>query len=505
MANHLFIPFIVPMIGAALAVMLYKQRMVARGIVVISTAIVFAYGLWLLFTVAGSGIQTTQGANWPAPFGISLVADGMSALMLTTAALLMLGTLMYSFNSISAEHERHFFYPLLLLLLLGVNGAFLTGDLFNLYVWFEVLLLASFGLITLGGSRPQLEGGLKYMVLNLFGSTMFLVGCGLIYGSVGTLNMAHIAERMQTIQNPSLMTAIACMFLFAYGSKAAIVPLFFWLPTSYHTPPIAVTAIFSGLLTKVGVYSLYRVLGTVMQNELQRLAPVILVLAALTMVIGVFGAMAQMNIRRILSFHIVSQIGYAIMGLGLASAAGLGAGLLFLVHVMIVKTALFFIGGAAEEIYGTGDLKKMGGLARREPVLATFWFLGILSLAGIPPMSGFFGKLALLQTGVAQESLIITVIAAGVGILTFFSMLKIWNEVFWKKAYADMSKLPRVKLGWLLPGAAMVVLSVALGFGASVLVDYSNLAGTQLFDQVAYITSVCGVNGCEAVYETALR
>jgi multicomponent Na+:H+ antiporter subunit D len=310
---------------------------------------------------------------------------------------------------------------------------------------------------------------------------------------------------MATIQQPGLMTAIACIFLFAYGSKAAIVPLFFWLPTSYHTPPVAVTAIFSGLLTKVGVYSLYRVLGMAMQNELQRLAPFILLLAGLTMVIGVFGAMAQMNIRRILSFHIVSQIGYAIMGLGLASAAGLGAGLLFLVHVMIVKTALFYIGGAAEQIYGTGDLKKMGGLARREPLLAIFWFLGILSLAGIPPMSGFFGKLALLQVGVTQQSLVITIVAAGVGLLTFFSMLKIWNEVFWKKAYADMSKLPRVHPGLLLPGAALVILSVALGIGAGLMADYSAMAGVQVFDQAGYITSVCGPNGCEAAFETALR
>lgn len=505
MANHLFLPFIIPMLGATLAVLLAKQRPFARGVVLTTVLAMVAYSIWLLVVVLNDGRQVTQAANWLAPFGITLIADGMSALMLSTTSLLVLGTLIYSFYSLDPAYERYFFYPLLLLLLLGVSGAFLTGDLFNLYVWFEVLLLASFGLITLGGSRPQLEGGLKYMVLNLVGSTMFLIGCGLIYGTVGTLNMAHIAERMATIQQPGLMTAIACIFLFAYGSKAAIVPLFFWLPTSYHTPPVAVTAIFSGLLTKVGVYSLYRVLGMAMQNELQRLAPFILLLAGLTMVIGVFGAMAQMNIRRILSFHIVSQIGYAIMGLGLASAAGLGAGLLFLVHVMIVKTALFYIGGAAEQIYGTGDLKKMGGLARREPLLAIFWFLGILSLAGIPPMSGFFGKLALLQVGVTQQSLVITIVAAGVGLLTFFSMLKIWNEVFWKKAYADMSKLPRVHPGLLLPGAALVILSVALGIGAGLMADYSAMAGVQVFDQAGYITSVCGPNGCEAAFETALR
>jgi multicomponent Na+:H+ antiporter subunit D len=307
------------------------------------------------------------------------------------------------------------------------------------------------------------------------------------------------------VRNPSLLTAIASMFLFAYGSKAAIAPIFFWLPTSYHTPPVAVTAIFSGLLTKVGAYSLYRVLGMIMPNELGHLQPLILVIAAATMVLGVLGAMAQMNVRRILSFHIVSQIGYAIMGLGLASAAGFAAGLLFLAHVMIVKTALFFIGGAAEQVYGTGDLKKMGGMARREPLLAIVWFLGILSLAGIPPMSGFFGKLALLQVGVAQGQYWITAIAAGTSILTFFSMLKIWNEVFWKKPYTDMTKLPRVRPGMLLPGAALVLASIVMGVAAGAVVDYSALAGTQLFDQAGYISSVCGAGGCEAVFDAALR
>jgi multicomponent Na+:H+ antiporter subunit D len=216
--------------------------------------------------------------------------------------------------------------------------------------------------------------------------------------------------------------------------------------------------------------------------------------------------MAQMNIRRILSFHIISQIGYSIMGLGLASALGIGAGILFTAHVMIVKTALFMLGGAAEIIYGTGDLKKMGGLAKREPWLALFWFLGILSLAGIPPLSGFFGKLALLQAGVIQGQYAIVLVGAGVSLLTFFSMLKIWNEVFWKKAYdTDVTTLPRVSLPLLLPGIALVLISVAAGIAANLSYSYSELAGAQLFDIPGYAAAVCGAEGCEAAFEAALR
>ncbi len=502
MDNHLFLPILMPLIGAALAVVAGQRRMLARTIVLLATLANLGYGTWLLWLVDAEGRQATQSGDWAAPFGITLVADGLSALMLIVAALLMLTTLIYSFATLDGDQERFFYYPLLLALLAGVSGAFITGDLFNLYVWFEVMLVASFGLLTLGGSRGQLEGGLKYVVLNLIGSTSFLIGAGLIYGVAGTLNMAHLGERLTTIQEPSLVTAIAGLFLFAFGAKAAIFPLFFWLPTSYHTPPVAVTAIFSGLMTKVGVYSLYRVFGLIFPNELARFAPLILTLAGLTMVIGVIGAVAQTDIRRILSFHIVSQIGYAIMGLGLASVAGLAAGILFIAHVMIVKTALFFIGGAAERIYGTAELKKMGGLAKREPLLATFWLIGILSLAGIPPLSGFFGKLALLQAGVAQQAWLITGVAAGVSILTLFSMLKIWNEVFWKKAYTDVSQLPRVPAGLMIPGAVLALASVALGLGAAPLADYSALAAGQAFDVSGYVVDVCGVAGCDAAATT---
>jgi multicomponent Na+:H+ antiporter subunit D len=506
MDNHLFLALIAPMLGGALAVLFGGHKRVARAIVLTATLFNLCYSGWLMWRVATDGIQVTQASGWIAPFGITLAVDLFGALMLFLAALLMFCTVVYSYASLDPIFERFYFYPLLMLLLLGVSGAFVTGDLFNLYVWFEVLLMASFGLMTLGGTRGQLEGGLKYLVLNLMGSSVFLIGCGLVYGTLGTLNMAHLAERIATVQAPGFVTVLACMFLFAYGSKAAIVPLFFWLPTSYHTPPIAVTAIFGALMTKVGIYSLYRVLGMIFQSQLPYLAPWLLLIAGLTMVIGVFGAMAQMNIRRILSFHIISQVGYSMMGLGLASALGLGAGILFTAHVMVVKTALFMLGGAAEIIYGTGDLKKMGGLAKREPWLATFWFLGILSLAGIPPLSGFFGKLALLQAGVAQGQYAIVLVGAGVSLLTFFSMLKIWNEVFWKKAYdTDVTALPRVSLPVLLPGAALVLISLAAGLAANAAFGYSELAGAQLFDIPSYATAVCGEGGCEAAFETALR
>lgn len=504
MDSHLYIPLLLPLVGALVAVIFARSLRLMRRVITATVVGHLLYSTWLLGSFATNPEMARPVAfagGWVAPFGITLVADPLSAIMLFLAGLLMLLTIMFGFATVDLGHERFYFYPMLLLLLFGVSGAFIAGDLFNLYVWFEVLLLASFGLLTLGCSRGQAEGGLKYVVINLIGSTLFLIGCGLLYGVAGTLNMAHIAERFATLPatEPTFITVLACLFIVAYGIKAAIFPLFFWLPTSYHTPPIAVTAIFGGLLTKVGVYSLYRVLGLIYNGELPLLSPLLLLLAALTMVIGVLGAVAQMNVRRILSFHIVSQIGYMIMGLGLASAFGLAAGILFMVHNIIVKTALFLVGGAAEHIAGTGDLKKMGGLAKREPLLAALWMLAILSLAGIPPLSGFFGKLALLQAAITQEQYLIGAVAAGVSILTFFSMLKIWNEVFWKKL-PEGAPEPRRATPWLiLPGAVLVILSVLIGFGAGPAMDLSMLAAEQTLDIAGYVTDVCGPDGCEAL------
>ncbi|MCX7790098.1 MAG: proton-conducting transporter membrane subunit [Chloroflexaceae bacterium] len=499
MAHHLFLPLIVPLLSAGVATIVSRRRIWARVIAVAATLFNLGYGAWLLVTVAVMGRQVTQAGGWVAPFGITLMADGLSAIMLLLTALLTLVTIMFSFATIDARQERFYYYPLLLLLMFGCSGAFLTGDLFNLYVWFEILLVASFGLITLGGSRAQLEGGLKYVVLNLFASLCFLVGAGLIYGVAGTLNMAHLAERLNAIQEPTLVTAVAGFFLIAFGSKAALAPVFFWLPTSYHTPSIAVTALFGGLLSKVGIYALYRVFGTVFQSELARLAPLILAVAGVTMVVGVIGAMAQVNVRRILAFHIVSQVGYMAMGLGLASVAGLTAGILFMAHNIVVKTALFLIGGAAEHLTGTGELKQMGGMARREPFLAVLWLLASFALVGIPPLSGFFGKLGLIQAGVAQEQWLIVGVAAGVSLFTLFSMLKIWNEVFWKKAYSDLSHLPRAGAGLLAPAVILVAVSIALGLGAAPALEYSVLAAEQALDTAGLARDVCGPDSCDTV------
>jgi multicomponent Na+:H+ antiporter subunit D len=491
MANHLFLPLLVPLLGAVLAVLL-RRPAAGRWIVAASTAIHLGYSVWLLARVAGSGRQVVQASAWAAPYGITLAADTLSAMMLLLAALLTAATLVFARATLDPAYNEFAFEPMLLLLLFGVSGAFLAGDLFNLYVWFEVLLMASFGLLTLGGAPGQLEGGLKYLVLNLVGSTCFLIGAGLMYGVVGTLNMAQLGQRLATVPSPGATTVLASLFLVAYGTKAGIFPLSFWLPASYHTPAPAVSAIFGGLLTKVGIYSLYRVFGLIFRNELPTLAPLMLGLAAATMLIGALGALVQPSIRRTLAYMVVSSVGFLLLGLGLNSAAGMAAGVLYMTHTMLVTAALFLLGGAVEHLAGTGDLARLGGVAQREPLLATLWFLGMLALLGIPPLSGFVGKLALLQAAAAQGQYLLLTVALCASLLGFLPLLRIWNTVFWRQLPPKTPVPPRATPALVLPGAALVACALALGLLAGPATTLSASAATQVLDVAGYVRAVLG-------------
>jgi multicomponent Na+:H+ antiporter subunit D len=425
-------PIVLPLLAAAAGLVVWRSPRLQRLVGLVGAVGLLVAGVALLVVVEREGIVTMQAAGWPAPFGITLVADLLSAIMVVLAGVLGVAVMVYSGPTIDARRTAFGYYPLMLVLLAGVCGTFVTGDLFNLYVWFEVLLIASFVLLALGGERAQLEGALKYVALNLVASAILLVTIGVLYGLTGTVNMADLSLRVPAISPDGLETALAAMLLVAFGIKAAVVPLYFWLPASYHTPPVAVSAVFAGLLTKVGVYALVRVFTLVFPADAVTLQPLLLAAAGLTMVVGVLGAVAQHEMRRLLSFHIISQIGYLVMGLALFSVAALAGLIYFLVHVAIAKSTLFLVSGAVERLTGTFELAGTGGLYARRPGLAILFLVGALSLAGVPPFSGFLAKLALVQAGLALDQLVIVGVALAVSLLTLYSMLKIWNAAFWK-------------------------------------------------------------------------
>jgi multicomponent Na+:H+ antiporter subunit D len=486
------LPVLVPLSTAVACLFLRRRRGPQRAVSVTGAALLLGVAVALLHRVSAAGIQVMPMAGWPAPFGISLVADLLAAIMVVLTGITGLAVAVYSLGSIDEAREAHGYHPLFHVLLAGVGMAFLTGDFFNLYVAFEVMLMASFVLLALGGERAQLEGGVKYVALNLFSSAVFLAAVGVLYGMTGTLNMADVALAVQRGAAPGLVTTLACLFLVAFGIKAAVFPFFFWLPASYHTPPVAVSALFAGLLTKVGVYALLRAFTLVFTGDTAFTHGLILAGAGLTMVTGVLGAAAQFEFRRVLSFHIVSQIGYMVLGLGLFTPLALAGTVFYLIHHIVVKTNLFLVGGIVKRLFGTLDLGGLGGLYRSRPGLALLFLVPAFSLAGIPPLSGFWGKLVLVKAGLEAGHYVVTAVALAVSLLTLYSMTKLWNEAFWKAPPEPGPSAPAVPWTLLGPVAALAAVTVAVGLGAGPVFELASRAAAQLADPDQYIRAVLG-------------
>ncbi len=454
--------------------------------------LLFIINSLIFYHVRENGIQVMQAGGWKAPFGITIVIDLFSAVMLMITSFMALLTAFYALSGIDEKRHRFRFFLFFHTLIMGVNGAFVAGDIFNMYVWFEVMLISSFALITLGSEKEQIEGAIKYVTMNLLGSFLFLAGIGLVYGKTGTLNLADLALTVRGNDQSFMMNSSFILFFMAFGIKAAIFPFFFWLPSSYHTTPVTITALFAGLLTKVGVYAMIRFFTlyiTVINPFWQGL---LLILAGFTMVVGVLAAASQYDIRRILSFHIISQIGYMIMGLGIFSAFAIAAGIYFMLHNILAKTATFLASGLVYQKTGSFQLKSIGGLFKEHPWVGLLFFIPAMALAGLPPLSGFFGKLSLIKAGFETKHFIITGIAIWVSIVTLFSMMKIWNEAFWKNnPYEDNPpKSLKLKPSMIYPVGILALSTLILGIFAGWFMDVLQEATSVLKNPEIYIEAV---------------
>lgn len=490
----LILPVAVPLLSAALCGFALHSARLRRALGMGGLTAYLAVAIVLFITVEREGVIVTALGSWPAPFGIVLVADLFSAMMVLITGIMAILAGLTAIGGGNTQRGTNF-WGLLHLLIMGVSGAFLTGDIFNLFVWFELTLLSSFVLLVLNGGRNQMEGAIKYVTLNLMASFLFLAAVGILYGRTGSLNMADLAERVAASTDPQFFTPLAMLFLTSFGIKAGIFPLYFWLPAAYHTAPIYVTALFSALLTKLGVYALVRMFTLVFTGEAAFNNQVLLVLAGLTMLSGVLGAVAQYDLRRLLSFHIISQIGYLIMGLGLGSTLALAGLIYFMAHVIFAKAGLFFVGGLVRRHAGTYDLKRLGGLYATHPGLAVLFLLPALSLAGIPPFSGFWAKLSLVRAGLEAEQYLLVGTALFVGMLTLYSMIKIWNEAFWKAQPAGESPEDPPWDGWrlLVPVFTCAFAVCIMGLAADPFFDYALRAAEQLLAPEIYIQAVKGL------------
>jgi multicomponent Na+:H+ antiporter subunit D len=430
------LPVLLPLLGAAGALLVSGHPTYQRTLSTTVLTAVLVVSLVLLFVADAEGASAVSVGGWPVPLGIVLVVDRLSALMLVVASTVALGVLVFAVGQGAADGSEEtplsIFHPTFLVLVAGVSNAFLAGDLFNLYVGFEILLMASYVLLTLGGTAARIRGGITYIVVSLTSSLVFLAAIGLVYAATGTVNMAQLAVRLGELPEGT-QVLLQSMLLIAFGIKAAVFPLSAWLPDSYPTAPAPVTAVFAGLLTKVGVYAIIRTQTLLFPGG--ALDDLLLWAALATMLVGILGAVAQSDLRRMLSFTLVSHIGYMVFGIALGTAAGLAGAIFYVAHHIAIQTTLFLVAGLVERQGGTTSIDKLGGLARRSPLLAVLFFVPAMNLAGIPPLSGFIGKLGLLQAGVADGSAgALALVAGGVvtSLLTLLAVARVWTRAFWR-------------------------------------------------------------------------
>ena len=489
------LPILLPMATALVLSLLRDSQQRSHGVALGGAVMHLALSIILLTTVLKYEVAVLWVGNWPAPFGICLAADYLSAAMVLITAVIHTAVIAYARHDIDPGQVRTGFYAFMQMLTAAVCGAFLTGDLFNLYVWFEVMLMASFGLLVMGHSPGRLTGGVKYVTINLVSTLFFITAIGLIYGLTGTLNMADLHVKVAGVENTALLNAAAMLLMIAFGIKAALFPLFFWLPAAYHTLPVSVSAFFAGMLSKVGVYSLIRMFTLVFAAETGSAHAPLLVVSALTMLSGVIGAASQMEMRRILSFHIISQVGYMVLGLALFTPLALAGAIVYLIHHIIVKANLFLVSGLVRQAGGTFSLKTIGGLYKTNGLLALCFIIPAFALAGFPPLSGFWAKLLIIKASLDSQQYTIAILSAAVGLLTVFSMIKIWSEAFWKPASTEhQGSSANCPLSpWMLaPVLILALVTVLLGLFMEPVIRFSVLAAGQLMDPQVYIKAVMG-------------
>jgi multicomponent Na+:H+ antiporter subunit D len=487
----------------ALAIVLmffWRDTRIQRSLSVAGSGVALALAIYLFVKVWHIGTFSFQAGGWQAPFGITLVVDLFSATLVLLTCILGLAISIFSSASIISERAKFGYFPIYHLLLMGLIGAFITGDIFNLYVWFEIIIISSFVLLTIGGEKPQIESAVKYFTLNILSSVIFLTAIAVLYGITGTLNMADLSVKIAASEHKGLINITALIFFVGFGVKSAVFPLYFWLPSSYHTPPAAVSAIFGGLLTKVGVYAMIRVFTLIFIRD-AFFDTLLVSIACLTILSGGLGALVQNNIQKVFSFLIICHIGFMIAGLSMHSSVALTGAIFYMIHDIVVKGNLFMVGGLIYKIKGSNSMKDLGGFYGSYPKLSLLMLIPLFSLIGIPPLSGFWPKLSLLKGGFeGQHYILIGFILLG-SFLTLFVIAKMWTMVFWK-ASTGIPRGPNFryfgdlkfkdKLNMVIPIAILAVVSLFIGFFAEHIQLLSERISFELMHPEGYIEAVLG-------------
>ncbi len=498
-SNFLLAPIITHLFTAILLLFFWQKVLMQKIISIIGNFVAFAM-CWILFDITQKyGTVVLQVGNWKAPFGITFIADTFSMIMVILTAFVSLAVGIYSTSALNISRIKHGYFFTFHLLIMGLLGSFLTGDIFNLYVWFEVVIISSFILMTVGGNKRQMEGAIKYVTLNILASTIFLTAIGILYGITGTLNIADLALKIQSIENKGLVTVTSLLFFIGFGIKSSIFPLYFWLPSSYHTPPAAIAAIFGGLLTKMGVYALFRVFTVIFDPDYYTILT-FTIISILTMITGALGTINKKNIRRALSYLIVCHIGYLIAGLSLYTELAFTAVVFYLIHDVIVKSNVFMISGIIFKIRETLDMTRLGGLLKDYPRFSVLVAVTLFSLVGIPPLSGFWPKVVLFKESIKAEQFPLMIALIIASFVTLFVVTKMWIEVFWKESpkpltdeidhFAPFSASGKFAL--IAPIILLTSVSLFIGFNANSIFKTASKAAYELKHKEIYINAVLG-------------
>lgn len=493
MNNILTLPMILPILVGILLIFLRPYIQLQRWIsacVMIANIII---SILILNRIQVDGILRLDFGGWLPPYGILFVADSFAMLLVLTTSIITLICLLYSMFSIGEAREKMFFYPFVLFLVAGVNGSFLTGDLFNLFVSFEVMLLASYILLSLGGTRIQLKASLKYVAINVLSSWIFLVAIAYVYGTLGTLNMAHLSARVAESGQTPLLTVISILFLLVFSLKAGLL-LYQWLPGSYSAPPTAIAALFGALLTKVGIYAMFRMFTLIFYHEPSITHTLIGIMAGLTLIGGSIGAIAYKDIRQIVSYNVVIAVGFILVGLAVSTTTAFEGSIYYLIHDMIVKALLFLLAGTMISLTRTAKISRMSGLIRNYPLLGWLFFITMLSLAGIPPFSGFLGKVLIGQATIESSSYLLLGLGFLSSIFVLYSLLRVFMDAFWGETIiSEEDQLPLNK-GLLIPTILLAILTIGLGLSPESISAYVIDAAYTLANPTVYIDAVLNSN-----------
>ena len=484
-------PVVIPLAAAALSMLVRRRQLLQRSVMEAAVALMLLSSIALLIHVERGGPAIMKFGGWGAPFGVTFVADGLSAALCSVGGMVALAVAVFARADIRARRRRAGFDPLFLAMLAAVNGAFLTGDIFNLYVWFELMLVTAIGLMTLDRKRAQVDGALRYGAMSMLGATFILTGIALLYGEAGTLDMADLSMTLAGHPPSVALSASAYLLLAGFALKAGLFPLFFWLPASYHTAPISVTAALAGLLTKVAFYACLRILVLIFDltgTPVVAGLPVLLgFMAGATMLAAVIAAIAQADVRRLLAYHVMGQVAYLMMGLAIATLYGVAAAIFYTMHTMLVQAGLFLCAGAMARANRGYNLKTAGGLMRDQPFFTALFAILALSISGVPPLSGFWAKFLVIDAAFRGDNrwhAWLAVIALVTGILTLYSMSIVWTRGFWRTPDNERRSTRRIPAAMLLAVALLAAGTIGIGLAVEPVTRFSRDSAADLQSRV---------------------